>query len=209
MICDCPRGANIESVQLKNCPFEFGQLRMLVVQRVYNGTELNKIANPETFANWTAAKKATDSTKVVALPNVYAPSITPGDRQVFGENSNDTPDGAGIVMGEYATTVTGNFAQQSPDTIEQIKKLECEVLGVYLVNSAGKIVGKKDSTDGIKPIPIKAFFVKGYETGTMDNPTKNDWQFKMNADWYEDLKIVTPTDFDALLQLQEFETASN
>ena len=215
MICDCPRGASIESVEINGCPFEFGQLRFAIVQRMHSNGTLNQIDDPSLKASWTAVKNATDSTKVVALPNFYSPSIVPGDRQIVGENSNDTPDGIGIVLGEGASTISGNFSQAHPVTISQLKKLECEQLGIYLVNASGRIFGKKatpsDSATtavSISPIPIKSFFVKGYETGSMDNPTKNDFQMKMPANWAEDLEIVKPTDFNALLELQTVATAS-
>jgi hypothetical protein len=209
MICNCPLGTALPDINLQDCPSEFGQLQKLVVMRVKKADgSLNEIENPEVIASWTTAKTAVDDTKVVVLPMVHNPSVTPGDSKIFGENSNETPDGAGIVMGENPTTLAGNFAQQPMNVIQQIKALECEKIGVFMINAAGQIFGKKGTeTEGetpstaLKPIPIKAFFVKAPELGNSENPMKSDFQCKMDWDWYHDTMTVTPTDFDALLEL--------
>lgn len=205
-LCNCPLGESLPTIEMQDCPFEFGQLRMIIAQRLKqttsDGEVLNKISNPSTLASWTALKTATDDTKVIRLPYVHNPAMTPGDSKIFGENSNETPDGAGIVMGENPTTVSGNFAQQPMKVIQQLKQLECEKLGIYLVDSAGRIYGKEDleEDDSIKPIPIKSFFIKSPEVGNSDNPTKSDFQLKLDPHWYFDIEIVTPS-FNALIEL--------
>jgi hypothetical protein len=203
MICNCPLGATLPDINLQDCPSEFGQLQKLVVMRVKKADgSLNEISDVDKLASWTTAKTAEDDTKVVVLPMVHNPTVTPGDSKIFGENSNETPNGAGIVMGENPTTLAGNFAQQPMSVIQQIKALECEKIGVFMVNSAGQIFGKKGSADNaLKPIPIKAFFVKAPELGNSENPMKSDFQGKMDWDWYHDTELITPTDFDALLEL--------
>lgn len=213
MTCDCPMGAALPDLVLSDCPFEFGQLQKVIVQRlttVSGGVvTANSVSAASVKASWTALMSAVDGTKVLVLPQVYAPSIVPGDANVFGENSNDTPNGEGITVGENCATATGNFSQQPAEVVVALRSLMCENIGVYLVNAAGKIYGLDSNdttttppeTDHIKPIPIKNFFVKGYEMGTMDNPTKNDFSFKLSPEWYKGLLGITPTDFDALSEL--------
>jgi hypothetical protein len=202
-ICNCPLGASLQSVDLQSCPWEFGQLQRIMVMRLKaEDGSINEISEPSVLATWTSAKSVEDSGKVVMLPNVFNPTITPGDSKIFGENSNETPDGAGIVMGENPTTLSGNFSQQSPTVIQAIKSLECEKIGIFMINASGRIYGKKGEAEGsIRPIPVKAFFVKAPELGNSENPTKSDFQCKMEWDWYHELTEVKPTDFDALLEL--------
>ena len=202
-ICNCPLGASLQSVDTQACPWEFGQLQRILVMRIKaNDGDLNELAEPAVLATWTSAKSSEDSGKVVTLPTIFNPSITPGESKIFGENSNETPDGAGIVMGETASTLAGNFSQQQPSVIQAIKSFECENIGIFIINAAGHIYGKKGKTEGaIRPIPAKSFFVKAPELGSSETPTKSEFQFKMEWDWYHDLLEVKPTDFDALLEL--------
>ena len=208
LICGCPVGSEITDITVSTCPVDVGQIQKIIFQRIYSsGTTKNSFtiasANPNLEATWTAVLTASDGTKAVVSPYVSNPETEPGARREYG-GGNQTLGGIPINLGRESTSFTAEVLRSGQQAIKEMKDLECEEIGVYLINDSGQIIGISDdiSSPTISyPIPIKSFFVSDLDIGGFEEPDKNmlNWSFVPN--WSDDLYIITPSDFNALTDL--------
>ena len=160
--------------------------------------------DPTLLASWTPLLSAVDSTKVVQTPYIQAPTTEPGAPRTYG-GGNETLGGLEIIIGREPTSFTGAILQTKQQTIDELKKFQCETLGLYLVDEYGRISGLTDDHDTpteFYPIPISTLFVGDKMLGGIEAPDKNDVSWKFYANWSDKLKVVTPTDFNALSDLK-------
>lgn len=199
MICPCPGTAYVPTIQMENCPFDFEQIQMIIFGTA--GVALTGTSNAglDALSTWTAQKALTTNAKLTGLL-IAAPELVAGDENIYGENSNDTPDGAGVKLGEYSSSFNGNILQQSPAVIRVVRELECRKdLGAFFVNGGGRIFGRGSSsaegaltaTGTIYPIPVTRFSVKSPSGAGVDNPTLNAFSLRLPARWEEYLAWVT------------------
>ena len=87
--------------------------------------------------------------------------------------------------------------------IVTIKALACEKqLSIFLINDCGNIIGLSDDNGtSFRGIPARSFFVSDLKLGMHEEPDKNMIKWSFLPNWSDKLHIVTPTDFDALLEL--------
>ena len=207
MYCDCPGAAALPSINVQNCPFDIGQVQKLIFRRT---TAAAGIDGAESLADWQALKAAADDTKILVSPLVFNPAFAAGDENVYGENSNETPGGAGIKLGEWDSVFTGDFSQQVPEVITNLKKLECEKnLGVFFVAQDGRLFCRSVSvtsggvtTTTYYPIPVSRFSLKSYTGGGLESPMRNEFTMKLPWNWYDGADLVQlndgAADFSAL-----------
>lgn len=204
LICTCPLDAAIVDVPLDACPESMGQIQKAVFQRVFSsGATKNTIADPTLLASWTPLLAAADGTKVVQSPYLQAPTTEPGAARTYG-GGNETLGGIEINIGREPTNFTANILQSKQNTIKALKDLQCETLGVWLVDENGMIGCLADDPAApttYYPIPIHSLFIGDKNFGGLENPDMNGISWKKMPNWSDNFVMVKPADFNALSDL--------
>ncbi|MGL5913121.1 MAG: hypothetical protein ACRCZB_03065 [Bacteroidales bacterium] len=208
ILCNCPAGPSINNIPISECPESFGQVQKVVFQRVFKtGATKNAFdvpaSDPKLLASWSTLLTATDGTKVVQSPYIQAPATEAGAARTYG-GGNETIGGIEINIGREPTSFTGNILRTNQSTIKAMKSLECENVGIYLVDEFGRIgalVDDRETPTQYFPIPIYGLFVGDKSLGGLEAPDMNTIQWKFMPNWSDNLVILTPTDFNALNDL--------
>ena len=210
--CTCPAAAALTSISKITCAQDFGQIQKMAFQRIYStGTTRNSFVGTgtplaptiTTLAAWQALLTATNGTKVVVTPYVENPTPDGGDAITFG-GGNQTLGGIVKTIGRNPINMSFDLRQFPQSVIKEMKALMCELeLGVYLFNADGKIAAIQDPTTPTTyyPIPIRNLFVGDLMLNGLETPDSNALSFSFPPDYSDDLAIVTPTDFNPLLDL--------
>lgn len=210
LTCQCPAAASLTTIPAVACGENFGQIQKVAFQRLRkaDGTRnsFTTTASILLKASWTTLLAAEDGSKVVVSPYIEAPTSEPGAVRTYG-GGNETLGGVEEVLGAEPTAFSAVLRRMPQNVIKIMKELMCESnagnLGVYLFNDNGQIEALQDPETATTyyPIPIRAFFVSDKGHGGLENPDSNNisWQFAPN--YSDDLKIVTPTDFNPLTDL--------
>lgn len=214
MTCACPAEASLPTIPGVNCAETFGQIQKVAFQRLRkdDGTRNSFVGAGESskpigaLASWTPLLAAADSTKIVVSPYIQAPTSEPGAARTFG-GGNETLGGVEEIIGREPTPFTGVFRKIPQSVIKVIKQLQCESwadnLGVYLFDENGSIEAIVDETVATTfyPIPIRSLFVSDKGHGGLEAPDSNTIQWVFLPNYSDNLKIVTPTDFNPLTDL--------
>lgn len=208
LLCACPPAAEPADVPILECLESVGQIQKAVLQRIYSAPGvLNEFviasANPNLLASWTPKLTASNSTKVVQTPYLAAPTTEPGAPRTYG-GGNETLGGIELIIGREPTSFTANILRSSQQTIKALKGYQCENVGVFLIDEYGRIIGISDdigTPTKFRPIPIAGFFVGDKMLGGLESVDMNSIQWKFFPNWSDNLMIVSPTDFNALVQL--------
>ena len=210
--CTCPAAAALTSISKITCAQDFGQIQKMAFQRIYStGTTRNSFVGTgtplaptiTTLAAWQALLTATNGTKIVVTPYVENPTPDGGDAITFG-GGNQTLGGIVKTIGRNPINMSFDLRQFPQSVIKEMKALMCELeLGVYLFNADGKIAAIQDQTTPTTyyPIPIRNLFVGDLMLNGLETPDSNALSFSFPPDYSDDLAIVTPTDFNPLLDL--------
>lgn len=210
LTCQCPAAASLTTIPAVACGENFGQIQKVAFQRLRkaDGTRnsFTQTASILLKASWTALLAAEDGSKIVVSPYIEAPTSEPGAVRTYG-GGNETLGGVEEVLGAEPTAFSAVLRRMPQNVIKIMKELSCESntgnLGVYLFNDNGQIEAIQDpgTPTTYYPIPIRSFFVSDKGHGGLENPDSNNisWQFAPN--YSDDLKIVTPTDFNPLTDL--------
>lgn len=207
-LCTCPRSAALIDLPVADCFESMGQIQKVIFQRIRkaDGT-LNGFTLPTTDiklkASWTPLLVAADDTKVIVSPYVQAPTAEGGAARTFG-GGNETVGGVEEIIGREPTPFTGVFRKLPQNIIKALKTLQCEEIGVYLIDENGAMGALQTGTTPAfthRPIPIRSFFVGDKTLGGLEAPDSNaiSWQFPPN--WSDDLVLIAPTDFNPLMDL--------
>ena len=206
LICDCD-ATELPDIPIDNCPESMGQIQKVIFQRVFSAAGVkNKFivatANPNVLASWTPLLASSISTKVVQSPYISSPESEPGAPRTFG-GGNETLNGIELIIGSDPTTFTGNILRSKQNTIQAMKLIMCEEVGVFLVDEHGNIgaIGDADTPVNVFPIPIDGFFVGDKSFGNYEGVDMNGIQWKFRPNWSDEFTIVVPTDFNALTDL--------
>ena len=206
----CPVGSEIADILIEQCAEQVGQIQKLIFERVYStGTTRNEFviasANPNVLASWTPKMTATDGTKAQISPYIGSPSLAPSDPATVG-GGNDSLDGVEQIIADNAAQFEGQFYQTQQKSIESLKLLRNEYLQVYLVNQHNQIIGEVDTHDaptkfrGFIILP-QTFYVGSKALGGHVDRDSNPIRFALNANCSDKLHVVTPTDFQPLVNL--------
>ena len=205
LACQCPAATAITTIPNVACPENFGQIQKIAFTRLYSGATKNSFSDTQikVLANWQTKLAATDSTKIVVSPYVYAPADSGGDARM-SRGGNDDLGGIAEVLGAESVQFAGQFRGVPQDVIAKMKPLMCEAqagnLGVFLFDENGNIEGIKIS-DNWYPIPIRALFIGDKIHGNYDAKDSNAIQWNYAPGYSDNLDIVTPTDFNPLTDL--------
>lgn len=210
LTCQCPAASAITTIPAVTCGENFGQIQKVAFQRLTkaDGTKNSFTSSASILlkASWTALMAAADGSKVVVSPYIEAPTSEPGAARTFG-GGNETLGGVEEILGAEPTAFSAVLRRMPQSVIKIMKELMCEAnagnLGVYLFNDSGQIEAIQDGTTATTyyPIPIRSLFVSDKGHGGLENPDSNNisWQFAPN--YSDNLAIVTPTDFNPLVDL--------
>lgn len=206
-VCSCPAAASIPTIGQKECAQDFGQIQKIAFQRIYSaGTTRNSFtstADIKLLASWQALLTSTSGTKVAVTPYVEKPTPDGGGAITYG-GGNDTPGGVTKVIGRNPVNMTFALRQFPQSIIKALKELQCEVgLGVYLFNANGQILAQQDPETATTyyPIPIQSLFVGDLMLNGLETPDENALSFSFAPNYSDNLAVVTPTDFNPLLDL--------
>lgn len=218
MLTGCP-DEELNDVALSDCAENFGQVQKAIVFWLRNtdGTKIKFSPNaasqptdPALAANWITIFGASDRTKPVETPGLAEPDSQPGAKREYG-GGNATPNGVRIVIGrEPQDFVAKILSQNQTNVIKPLKSFEKgngvgkPKLGVVLINEAGQFLfdSNAEADDNadleLYPIPMAGFHVSDMGFGMLEGVDMNmiEWQFLPN--WSDNLKVWTPTNFDAL-----------
>lgn len=210
MICQCPAAASIASVPAVTCGESFGQIQKVAFTRLRkaNGSKNSFTSDASILlkASWTPKLTADDDTKIVVSPYIEAPTSEPGGPRTFG-GGNETLGGIEIVIGSEPTAFSAVLRRVPQDIIKALKTLQCEAamnnLGVFLFNEHGQMEAIADPQEEgtYYPIPIQSLFVSDKGHGGFENPDVNNIQWSFAPNYSDNLKILTPTDFNPLTDL--------
>lgn len=210
LTCQCPAAASLTTIPAVACGENFGQIQKVAFQRLRKAdgsrNSFTTTASILLKASWTTLLSAEDGSKVVVSPYIEAPTSEPGAVRTYG-GGNETLGGIEEVLGAEPTAFSAVLRRMPQNVIKIMKELSCESnagnLGVYLFNDNGQIEAIQDPETATTyyPIPIRSFFVSDKGHGGLENPDSNNisWQFAPN--YSDDLKIITPTDFNPLTDL--------
>lgn len=206
-VCSCPAAASIPTIGQMECAQDFGQIQKIAFQRIYSaGTTRNSFtstADIKLLASWQALLTSTSGTKVAVTPYVENPTPDGGDAITYG-GGNETLGGVTKVIGRNPVNMTFALRQFPQSIIKALKELQCEVgLGVYLFNANGQILAQQDPETATTyyPIPIQSLFVGDLMLNGLETPDENALSFSFAPNYSDNLAVVTPTDFNPLLDL--------
>ena len=210
LICQCPAAAAIATIPNVTCPENFGQIQKVAFQRLRkaDGTK-NSFTNAAAItalASWTALLAAADGSKIVVSPYINAPADSGGDARRTG-GGNDDLGGISQVLGGNPVQFDGSLRSIPQSVIKVMKELQCEAaagnLGVFLFDENGKIEAIQDATAQTTyyPIPIRSLFIGSKIHGNFDAKDSNAISWMYPDNYSDNLKIVTPADFNPLTDL--------
>lgn len=200
--CTCPAPVEIPDITPFTCGEDFGQIQKLVFQRRQATPTFATLIAPQTLANWTTLKTASDATKVQTTPFFENFIVPPVEAITEGGDDNTTLDGVAIVVGEGTPIATGNFRSLPSATFEELQKFNCEAtLTAFWINEYGKIIGYSGNGTTFEGIPMTEWYIGDKGINGKNTQDKNMFRFAMRAGWSKKLKQITPTDFNARFDL--------
>lgn len=213
-ICKCPAATALPNIPDFKCAESFGQIQKVAFQRLTKAIgERNSFttdARIETKASWAPLLSANNDTKVVVSPYIQAPTAEAGAARTFG-GGNETLGGIEEIIGREPTPFTGVMRKLPQTIVKALKELQCESdsqnLGIYLFDENGSIGALRDAKNEktYYPIPIRSLFIGDKTLGGLEAPDSNAIQWSFLPNWSDDLAIVSPEDFNPLIDLQNVE----
>jgi len=204
----CVPTAEIGDITPVTTKVRLNEIQKFIIQRTATGTTKNVITiastNPNILATWIALKVAADSTKVQISPYIDGPESEAGGPRESG-GPGETRGGIPRRNGRENTPFSAKILDSPQSLIAELKAYECEdELSVFLINECGNIIGKTDDTTTPTTFfgfPIQSFFVSDLNMGQYTNSDSNMLQWNFPANWSDDLHVVVPANFDALVEL--------
>ena len=215
MDCICPDDGILQEITPGNCPFNMKQIQKLIFAtkgKVIWDSEAgggagdgipSATAQVDLLADWQARRTAVDNTKMVITPFIGGdPIITAGEPITEGGGDNSTLNGVIENTGTNPSDFTAIFKSISPEQEAQMKALACKDLEVYFVLEGNRIAcAKNGDLLQRKGFDIQSFFFGDRNNAGFGTKDSNAISFSLPAGWSEGLVLVTPSDFNALLDL--------
>ena len=199
----CPLPASIANLSPLVCPEHFGQITRIAFQRI--GTPFPAAAGAagdiDLLASWVALLSASDGTKIQAAP-INENFVLPVSEAIEeGGDDNSTAFGQVLVVGSGQVKPTGRYRGLTGQILKQLKQFISESaifgqLGVYLFNEHGQIICSNLSGTEHGPIPITSYFISSIGSEGFNTHNMVNFQWSMLSNWSDDIKIVTPVDFN-------------
>lgn len=191
--CGCPVGAHIADLENNECRESLGQIQKVAFQRVYQSAGvMNAVTDPTKKASFTSLFSAKDGTKMVVSPYIENPTTEPGAARTFG-GGNQTLGGVERIIGREPTTFSGIIYEESQSNVAKMKELQCENVGVWLVDENGNIgclVDNHKNPTKYMPIPIGKLFIGDKKLGGFEEPDSNTVEWSFFPNWSDKLYII-------------------
>lgn len=207
--CTCPVATALTAIPANSCIEEAGQIQKLLFQRIMSATAgvKNKItgATAATKTTWTTLIAASDATKMIVTPFIESPEMEVGAKKEFG-GGNGTLGGIPIITGRDFSTFKGVIYRTRQNVVSVMKLLQCENIGVYMIDEYGRIFCLTDNmttpaSGNYYPIPIKSFFIGDKKFAGMEEPDSNSFEFRFMPNYSDMLSPITGLAWDALTEL--------
>lgn len=208
LLCACPVGEEITNLTVSDCPFDIGQVQKIIFQRVYStGSTRNSmtVSDAALKATWTTLFAANNGTKTSITPFIEEPITEGGDARTFG-GGNTTVGGITRNVGKNPTSFSCMLRSIQSVLLEQLQDYQCENIGIYFITENGRIIGTTNSNTSsttLYPIPIArgTMFVGDRKLGGLEEPDSVPLNWSFYPNWSLKLKEITPSDFEALIEL--------
>lgn len=189
--CDCESLGVLPNLLDATCPVDYDQIVKIAFQ-LRQADETFATATPITDdSSWVTLATASDATKVVfspALANVVIPS---SEATYMGENSNESVNGLGYLLGEQNIRITGQIHSNEQKIADALSALTCysdAALGTSNLTAffftrrvrgrSGVIAKAGDATGDYAGIPIFNFRLSS--VGSEGYQAKNVYNFSFD-----------------------------
>ena len=220
MQCRCPL-PDFPQIEDCSCMESFGQIQKLIFVDLRDPEVIgweSRVLTSNPIAGSCAQHLGVDSISmpsftgeygILRTPFVGSPTQEPSEARVYGENSNDTPGGIGMYLGQSPTLMTFRGNGWPASMLAELKKLACiaeaGLLGVYFVNGNGDLEGLLSMTpageeiDGdpasedvywLDPIPVRMLRLSDKIHGNYDEPDHCELGLTFSPDWTDNLFTI-------------------
>lgn len=203
--CGCPAADSLPTLEIPACREGLGQIQKVIFQRIYKtaGTKnAEKVSVIKAIASMTPLFAKEDGEKMLITPYIQNPTSEPGEPRTFG-GGNQTLNGQEVIIGGNPTTFNAIMYEQAQSVIKTMKQLQCEEVGVYLIDENGSIAGigstiteQQTTHPALMPIPINSLFIGDKKLGGFEEPDSNTIQWSFKPNWSDDLTIVKGDELD-------------
>lgn len=205
-LCACPNTAPLVDIPQDDCPIDIKQIVRIGIQKrgfVWDTAGVTP-TDISTKADWDTLIAATDDTKIVLTPLLSSPLITPGDFLTEG-GGNETPLGVEEINGTNPSQFTAQMRSVKTEIEVALKDFMCRSnLVVYFISNEGYIFVKDQAvatqSTGFN-IENKTFGVSDRNVQGFGTKDTHNIQFYLAAGWSENLKRITPADFDPIYDI--------
>lgn len=202
--CGCPASACLDTIPYSSCKQGLGQIQRVMFKRTSPSINVElediTIAQMKSLVGITTFLTLENDNKIIFSPTLYNPTFTAGTPRTYG-GGNQTLGGTTYIIGREPTTFEGQMLEEPQfDVVKVMKELQCEAIGVFLIDEYGNIAGLNPGQGSggltIKPIPVKSFFVGDYRPGGFEEPDNNVVSWSFLPDWSDNLYIIRGTEID-------------
>jgi len=205
--CDCESLAILPNLLDTTCPEDYDQIVKIAFQitqptEPFDGTTLQITDD----GDWATFATASDDTKIVfspALANVVLPQ---SEGSYMGENSNESTNGLGYLLGENNTRITGDILSIKQEIADALADLSCysdttlgkSRLSVFLftrrVRGKSGIIAKKGAAaDSYRGLEVFNFRISSVGSEGYQAKNKYTFSFDMQPDELSGTEKVSVT----------------
>jgi hypothetical protein len=205
--CDCESLSVLPNLIDVTCPTDFDQVTRIAFQLDQATAPFTALAPITDIDSWVDLATASDDTKIVFSPATANVVIPSSEANYMGENSNESVNGLGYLLGENNVRVTGQFHSISQEAATAMEALSCysdvalgkSNLRAYLmlrrVRGKAGVIAEKLDTDEYGGIEIFNFRISS--VGSEGYQAKNTYNFAFD---------IQP---DALAQIEKLSVTWN
>lgn len=205
--CICSELTILPNLIDNSCPTDFDQVTRIAFQLSQPTASFSTLEPITDVDSWVALATAVDDSKIVFSPATANVVIPPSEANFMGENSNESVNGVGYLLGENNITITGAFHSISQESATAMEKLSCysdaafgsSRLTAYLmtrrVRGRAGVIATKLDTDEYVGIEIFNFRISS--VGSEGYQSKNVYNFSFT---------IQP---DSLAQIEKVSLAFN
>ena len=200
LVPPCPSLNTPITVDKQECPQRFGQITKIVLgyRQTANRFTATTILDQTAWQGFLDETDATRLTISEAIGSFTFPAIEP---VTFGENSNETPGGKGIITGFNTQRVTGVFLDMPVSIAKQYREFTASsqvgMLEAFFLTETGQIIADKK---GANPVGIKIYnwVVSPVTSDGVNAPNKHTFYFSLDGNWDNNIEVYTPVTFNPL-----------
>lgn len=123
--CICDELTILPNLLDNTCPQDFDAITKIAFQLSQPSAAFTSIDPITDVDSWVALATAVDDTKIVFSPATANVVIPSSEANYMGENSNESVQGLGYLLGENNIRVTGQFHSISQESATAMESLSC------------------------------------------------------------------------------------